>query len=299
MKILLTGATGFLGNIILKTLSLYDFSVVVRNHYDTVYTCIICDLSKNVPTLPLVDIVIHAAGKAHSFPKNNAERDEFYNINVSGTRNLLEGLELSGLPKSFVFISTVAVYGCDCGTLIPEDRELLAKDTYGQSKIRAEELIQSWCKKNNVICSILRLPLIAGANPKGNLGSMIRGIKNGYYLDIDGGRAKKSIVLAEDIALIIPKVALIGGVFNLTDGQHPSFIELSSLIAFQLGRSMPYNIPLWVARVIAKLGDLMGKGIPLNSPRLKKITSDLTFDDSKAFKVLGWRPTAVLKGFKI
>ena len=55
-------------------------------------------------------MVIHAAGKAHSVPKTAFEKQQFYDINVLGTQNLLAGFEKIGLPKQFVFISSVAVY---------------------------------------------------------------------------------------------------------------------------------------------------------------------------------------------
>jgi nucleoside-diphosphate-sugar epimerase len=165
--------------------------------------------------------------------------------------------------------------------------------------VEAEMIIQEWCKKNNVICAILRLPLIAGPNPPGNLKSMINGIKKGYYFNIAGGKAKKSMVLAEDVAKIIPVAARVGGIYNLTDGHHPSFSELSMLIAKQSGKSTPFNIPMWLAKLMAKTGDLIGPKAPVNSDKLIKITSDLTFDDSKARQYLGWKPISVLKGFKI
>jgi len=54
-----------------------------------------------------------------------------------------------------------------------------------------------------------------------------------------------------------------------------------------------------LARIIANFGDLLGSKVPLNTNKLKKITSDLTFDDSKAREAFGWKPTSVLEGFKI
>ena len=90
----------------------------------------------------------------------------------------------------------------DQGELVTENDELLAKDAYGLSKILAEKLIQEWCKKNKVVCTILRLPLVVGYNPPGNLGAMIKSIKSGFYLNIAGGKVKKSMVLASDVAKI-------------------------------------------------------------------------------------------------
>jgi nucleoside-diphosphate-sugar epimerase len=244
-------------------------------------------------------LVIHLAGKAHEVPKRFSEKQEFFDVNVKGTYNLLKGLETTIIPKQFVFVSTVAVYGVNSGNLINENFPLLATDPYGQSKIHAEQLIQDWCMKHKVVCTILRLPLIVGPNPPGNLGIMIRGIKRGYYFNIGGGRAQKSMVLAEDVANQIIKIAEIGGVYNLSDGYHPNFNELSRLIASQLGVRRIPNISYFLAKVFAIVGDVLGKKIPFDSDKLKKITANLTFDDSKARATFGWNPTPVLKGFKI
>lgn len=291
MRVLVTGSNGFFGKSIHKKLSmLTSVTTLSRNNSD-----LSCDLVNNIPNLSNFDIVIHAAGKAHSVPKNNLENDAFFDINVKGTQNLLHGIEASGkLPKSFIFISTVAVYGVDQGINIDEKAPLLAKDPYGLSKIKAENLILDWCQKNYVICTILRLPLIVGENPPGNLGAMIKGINRGYYFNIAGGLARKSMVLVEDVANILLKVSEIGGIYNLTDGAHPNFYELSNAIAKQYGKLKLFNLPFAIAKSIALVGDLLGAKFPLNSSKLKKITSDLTFDDSKAKEVMGWNPNKVL-----
>lgn len=289
-KVLLTGASGFLGSFLIN-LTEYEGETLGRGQRSTIR----CDLSKEVPDLNKYDLIIHAAGKAHSVPKTDVEREAFFKVNVDGTKNLLKGLERAAiLPKSFVFISTVAVYGLETGLLINEQSFLNANDPYGQSKIQAENLVEEWCARHNVICSILRLPLIVGENPPGNLGAMIKAIKKGYYFNIGGGLARKSMVLAKDVAKFIPRVAKIGGIYNLTDGKHPSFAELSSAIAEQLNKSKPINIPLWLAKIIALAGDFLGAKAPINTNKLKKITSDLTFDDSHAKNKLDWNPTPVL-----
>jgi nucleoside-diphosphate-sugar epimerase len=203
------------------------------------------------------------------------------------------------LPRSFVFISSVAVYGKEKGLGINENTPLAAVDSYGLSKIKAEQLVVDWCKNNNVICTVLRLPLLVGPNPPGNLAAMIKSIKKGYYFNISGGNAKKSMVLATDVATWILKVSEIGGIYNLTDGYHPTFKELSLTISKQLGKKFVPNLPFFLAIFVAKIGDLIGNRFPINSSKLSKIISPLTFDDSKARKSFGWNPNPVLKGFKI
>ncbi len=202
-------------------------------------------------------------------------------------------------PSKFVFISSVSVYGLVSGYNIDESSELLAKDPYGLSKIEAEKIILDWCNNNNVICTILRLPLIAGIEPPGNLGSMINSIKKGFYFNIENGKSKKSMVLANDVAKYILIAAEVGGVYNLTDGHHPSFYELSNYISKQLKKKPPKNLNYLVIKVIALIGDLFGSNALINSIKLRKITSNLTFDDTKAREIFLWNPTPILKGFKI
>lgn len=295
-SILLTGASGFLGSSIKEnSTAKYQLLTLGRKDAD-----IIVHLEKEIPVIPYIDIIIHAAGKAHMVPNSENEANMFYDVNVSGTENLLKALERAEKrPEAFVFISSVAVYGREEGELINEDHPLNAKDPYGLSKIKAEYLIQKWCQKNDVTCTILRLPLLVGKNPPGNLGAMIAGIKKGYYFNIAGGAASKSMVLTEDIANIILKASEIGGIFNLTDGTHPSFKNISKHIAMQIGKKEPLNLPLWLAVIMAKLGDLLGSKFPINSNKLRKITSDLTFDDSKARLIIGWKPKPVLSNLII
>ncbi|MEY2922731.1 MAG: hypothetical protein RL108_1357 [Bacteroidota bacterium] len=290
MKVLLTGATGFLGksiiNILSKENTIFSLSRTAGNYKVA--------LENEIPNFNQdFDLVIHAAGKAHSVLKKEGEKKLFYDVNVLGTQNLLKGLEASGVPKQFVFISSVSVYGQEHRLNITEDHPLVAKDAYGFSKIEAEALIKEWCTLHHVICTILRLPLLVGENPPGNLGAMIKAIEKGYYFNIGGGNAKKSMVLVDDVASFIPTVASNGGIYNITDGYHPTFFELSCVIANHLKKRKPMNMSLFLAKAIGIFGNFLGSKAPINSVKLKKITSDLTFDDSKA-RLVGWESRCVL-----
>lgn len=294
MNILITGSTGFLGKALVKEHS--RFNVFTLNRTNGNYHC---DLSNTIPVFTdSFDIVIHNAGKAHSIPTSNEQKEEFFQVNVNGTTNLLKALEVN-IPKRFIFISSVSVYGRSQGELITEECGLDANDPYGLSKIEAEKIIKNWCNQKNVICSILRLPLVVGPNPPGNLGAMINSIRKGYYFNIDGGKAKKSMVLAEDVAKFILKASEVGGEFNLSDGYHPSFKELSSCISIQIKKPQPLNLNIWFAKLIGFLGDIRGDGAIVNTKKINKIITNLTFDDSKARAKFGWDPKPVLKEFKI
>lgn len=298
MNILFTGASGFLGANILPDLRKNYNEVITVGHLDA--DDITVNLAKNVPILPhKFDIVLHAAGKAHVVPKTPEEEKLFYDVNYQGTVNLCKALERVGVPKSFIFISTVAVYGCESGGLIEETHPLNGTTPYAKSKIMAEEFLQKWCKENDVVLTILRPSLLAGVNPPGNLGDMVRGIKKGFFVNIAGGKVQKSILMAKDIANLIPIVRDKGGIYNVCDTDQPSFGEIANLIARQLGKRKPMSIPYWMAKSLALIGDVVGKKFPINSQRLSKITQSLTFSNKKAVEKLGWSPLKVLENFQI
>jgi len=293
--ILLTGSTGFLGKNILKNLSDLDILTLSRNNAD--YQV---DLSKSIPNFNLkFNKVIHAAGLAHMNFKSDFDFNLFDKININGTNNLLLGLENSFIPDHFIFISSVAVYGITKGNFISEDSPLLAKDPYGLSKIKAEKIITEWCVENKVVCTILRLPLIIGPDPPGNLKDIIKSIKNHYYFNIQNNISKRSMVLADDIATLIKTIPNVSGVFNLTDGYNPSIIELTNLISRQLKVSKPIVLPIYFFKFLAFIGDNFFSRFPFNSLKLDKLTNTLTFDDSKARSQLRWQSKQVLENFNI
>ncbi len=295
MKILLTGSNGFLGKYIYNTLS-SEYSVLTLSRS---YSDFNIDLSVEIPSFSYsFDCVIHSAGLAHINFKSIDQSKHFFQVNVLGTINLLKSLEVKSLPKYFVFISSVSVYGLSEGIGIDENYPLNAIDPYGLSKIEAEKIILNWCAEKNIICTILRLPLIVGDNPPGNLGAMINAIKSRKYFNVSNGRARRSMVLASDVASCIIRASTIGGIFNLTDGYNPTFLELSSQIGAKFSKKINFPIPYSFAKIIALIGDLFGKLIPFNTKSLSKVTSTLIFDDSKARELFNWNPTSVLTFFK-
>lgn len=294
-SVLLTGSAGFLGSELKTFLTENGYKVITlgRRNAD-----IICDLGKSIPLIPSnIDFVIHAAGKAHIVPKTEQEGVDFFTVNVKGTENLLAGISQSESKiKSFVFISSVAVYGVSRGIEIDENKPLLAEDPYGKSKIEAEGIINRYCNSKGIQCAIIRLPLIAGKNPPGNLGTMISAINKGLYFSFGNGTVKKSMVLARDVAEFMPTLFKSKGIYNLTDGYHPTFNELETAISKGLGKTAKIKkIPGIVAKLIAKCGDLLGSKSPINSLKLKKMQSELTFSDQKARTELNWRPHEVIK----
>ena len=289
MKVLLTGATGFLGKYILRYLP-EDRITLGRGTENNIQA----DLAKEIPELPEADLIIHNAGLAHKVPKTETEKEEFFRVNLEGTKNLLAGIDcLENKPRTFVFISSVAVYGIDFGSLISEKQKPNPQTPYAKSKWEAEKLLEEYCEKNGIGLIILRLPLVAGARKvPGNLGAMIKAIKKGYYVRISGLSVRKSMVLAEDVGKLIPSLYNKSGVFNLTDGVNPSLSELETYISGFFKKKV-YSVNLSFIKFVCRFGDRVST-IPINSYRLEKLSSSLTFDDNKAIEELDWKPSPVI-----
>ncbi len=137
-RVLLTGGSGFLGSRLRNYPSKLFFTLGRTSNSD-----VKVDLVRDIPNLdPFdnLDRIIHAAGKAHTVPKDLSEEEEFYKVNVDGTSNLLLGIDgwvklKDGreYPKQFVFVSTVAEYGLEAGKGNSENQILEPASAYGKS----------------------------------------------------------------------------------------------------------------------------------------------------------------------
>lgn len=306
MKLLLTGYPGFLASSIktwfedrqwqVDTLGLPAFPEGEK----CTGTHLRCDLVAAVPALPDVryDLVIHAAGKAHVVPRTEAEKKSFYDVNVTGTEHLLKALEKNP-PAALVFISSVAVYGLETGDEVREDAPLLARDPYGESKIMAEKRIREWDFSSEVIRGIVRLPLIAGRNAPGNLGSMIQAIRKGYYFNVAGGKARRSVVLKEDVAPFLLALGEHGGTYNFTDRRGLTYAGLYQAVRKHTACPARPDLPYWFAWCLALAGEclrfVIRRPVPFDFYRLKKLTTSLTFDSTLAEKELPFVPQPVLE----
>lgn len=295
--LLFTGGTGYLGHNVKPILDkTYQVTTIGISNNDDIKA----NFVTGIPALPQhYDVVLHAAGKAHVYPKTEAEKQAFFDVNYKGTINLCNALEKVGVPKSFIFISTMAVYGSDGSTIVTEEHPLNGNTPYAVSKIKAEKYLVEWCKKHNVILGILRPSLLVGPNPPGNLGAMIRGIRKGRYLSINHSKARKSFLMVYDIARVIPSLTQVGGIYNICDDNSISYRQLEEVICKQLGKKLPTSIPMWLANIFAKVGDLLGKKFPINSLKLTKLTRTSVYSNAKIRSVLDWQPLNIIEHFKL
>ena len=285
MNCFLTGSSGFLGKQVLSHFVKEGYEIISPNREE---------IKTKLEGIGSIDLLIHAAGKAHSTQSTKEEIKAFFEVNFELTKKITETIDQNEIElNTFVCISTVAVYGLEEGVDINEEAPLNGNSPYAQSKRLAEEHLQKWAKESGVNLIILRLPLIFGENAPGNLGAMERAVKGRYYFQIGKGEAKRSMVHAKQLAEFLPTLMGKSGIYHLTDGIHNSYNEVAIHFAKKHKRRIT-NVPLLPFKIVAKLGDVIPK-FPLTSYRIAKLCQSLTFSDQKARRELGWDGKNVLE----
>lgn len=298
-RILVTGASGFVGSVLAKRLA-EDFDVVTagRTEQGSASEHFYWDINEGPLSLSgNFEGVIHCAGLAH---QPQADADQYFRVNVEGTRALLRALDTLKEPlPPLVHISTVAVYGRSCGLDIDEERTLGATDPYGQSKAEAEKLVREWGLSRKVSVLILRLPLVVGRGAPGNLGKMVSAIVRSRFVLVGGGTAVRSMVLLPSLAEQIPELIGRAGVYNLNDGRGASYKELGYLVADGYGLPRPWRIPKavsWLAACgLEAMARVLGRQVVFDMETYRKLTRSLTFSCEKAVREIGWRTEAVME----
>lgn len=300
MNLLITGASGFLGNCFTNAFRVSHQIVSIGRQSIADCEHISCDLSVHIPTIPnrAFDTVIHNAGLAHQEKLKSSNPELFFRVNKDGTRHLLEAIrKLSVKPGRMVCISTVAVYGCETGSAIDEMHPLNGADPYAKSKAEAEELMLSYCRSEDIPCYILRLPLVIGKHHKGNMRRLIDSVRAGKYVQIKDNMALKSMVLADDVAALVKTLhGKPGGIYNLTDERNHRINELEDLLSTRFQKKL-MKIPRWMVYFPCAIGSvihLVWKGFPIHLGTFRKLTTTLTFSSKQASMKLQWKPENVV-----
>lgn len=207
MKVLVTGATGFLGRAIVEELLQNEFEVFTSGkspeaNLPNYFQADLTDsesLSK-LEKIGRIDAIIHSAGLAHQFTETAAEA--FRKVNVEGTRNVAN-LATKLEAQKFILISSVAVYG-EAKQAQPADFEenlqCQPRGFYAESKLEAEKVAGGICSDNSIDLTILRPSTIIGENDRGNVARLIEAVDRRRFVWIGRGRNSKSLVYKQDVA---------------------------------------------------------------------------------------------------
>ena len=297
-SVLVTGATGFIGNALCKLLIASKYTVRVTM-LPTEHAAVLGSEAEATFVQPLgpdtcwasslfgIDIVIHLAARVHIMddPSTNP-LDEFRKVNVEGTLKLARDCVSVGVRR-FVYVSSIKVNGEE--NIVPYTPYSLPKptDPYGISKWEAEQGLRKIASETALEVVIVRPTLVYGPGVKANFLNMMKIISKGIPLPLASINNKRSLIYVENLvdALAIcathPKAA--GQTFLVSDGEDVSTPELIHRTASSIG--MPTRLFPFPVTLMRLAGKLIGKSGAVN-----RLTGSLIVDSSKIREELGWSP---------
>ncbi len=306
--ILITGASGFVGNVLCQHLLNANYSIRASSRraftHDSrlglkIYSGLESpDAGDYKELLSGVQTVIHLAARVHIMKDSSKDPlAEFRKVNVDGTLKLARHAASAGV-KRFIFLSSVKVNGeqTEEGKSFTEDCNPSPQDAYGQSKYEAEQGLLKIAQETGMEVVIIRPPLVYGAGVKANFASMMETVRRGIPLPLGSIHNQRSFVyLGNLISLIeccIHHTAAVNQVFLVSDGHDLSTTELLRNCAAALGvKSWLLPMPQWLIEGCARL---LGK-----QAVAQRLCGNLQVDISKARRMLGWTPPfSVADGLK-
>jgi len=298
MRVLVTGATGFVGEFLCPLLAKrgHQVTAAVRNIPDTaikgaVRTVAVGDIGPDTDWSRAVcdiDAIIHLAARTHVMNDRSADPEALYHaVNVDGTMRLAQAAADHGVQR-FVYLSSVKALAERSGVrALSESISPAPEDVYGRTKLKAEKALLDMVPGTGMRVTILRLPLIYGPGAKANLLSLIKACDRRLPLPLGLIKNKRSLIylgnLADAMIRVLEADGLSGELFLVSDGDAISTPELVRRISRALGKS-PRLIPIPVL-ILRLAGVLTGK-----SDVIDRLTGSLEIDDSKIRQRLGWTP---------
>lgn len=303
MKILVTGATGFVGGTFLSRTAAdrhFYLRAAVRTdvHFLTpgIETVLVEGLTPTANWSKAVrgcDVVVHGAGRVHVMQDaSTSPLVAFRSTNVLGTLNLARQAADAGV-KRFIFISSIKVYGeeTSLGRCYAADDLSAPVDPYGISKLEAEKGLLQLTTATGMEIVIIRSPLVYGPGVKANFLKLLQLTHKSFLLPFGSVHNRRSMVYSGNLVSAItsclehPKAA--GETFLVSDGEDVSTSSLIQKLAFALGRKVYLlPIPLFFLKAIFSLA---GK-----RTEIERLTGSLCVDSSKIWKVLNWQPPYTL-----
>jgi len=275
VKILVTGARGFVGKEVVRTLEKRGFEVIATGiahgglYLDVRLSHDVCAFMARFKP----DVVIHLAALVAGQPslKNPYE---YYYTNIVGTLNILESMRLNGINK-IVFMSSWATYGKPELLPITEKTPLCSKNPYGISKKCCEELVKSYAKSYGIKAVILRPTMIYGPEQteKNVIQQIVDCISSGKLFEVYGiGEHTRECLYVTDVAEAIIKSI---GFLEYTQSPYEIFV---------LGTGKPYSV-----KKMLNIGQSIGE-FPVTFKGVSIWAFSQASDITKAKKLLKWKP---------
>lgn len=296
-RILITGASGFVGRALLNATTAYSVLALGRTAPDNRTPFFPAPLNATADyngALQGIEVVIHAAARVHVMQEQVADPLAAYReINVAATLNLARQAAAAGV-KRFIFISSIKVNGesTAAGQAFTASDQAAPQDAYGQSKAEAEQLLQQLAAETAMELVIIRPPLVYGPGVKANFASLMRLAAKGLPLPFGAVHNARSMVAIDNLVSLIvcciEHPAAANQVFLVSDDQDVSLTELLRLMAAAAGkRSLLLPIPVsWFV--------LAGKLVKKQA-MIDRLCGNLQLDISHTKQTLGWTPVVSVK----
>ena len=298
--ILVTGATGFIGEHLINYLSaskekreiIATTRREVPNWNNKVITYNVGEITATTNwrnSLKDTSVVIHCAARAHIMKEKNTNPLELYRkINTEGTLNLARQAAETGVRR-FIFISSIKVNGegTKLGKPYTDSDHPAPIDPYGISKLEAEQGLLLLAKETGMEVTIIRPVLVYGPGVKANFLSIMKWLKNGVPLPLGSIHNKRSLVSLDNLIDLIvtcidhPEAA--NQVFLVSDGEDLSTSELLRRMGSALGKTTRL-VPV-PTRYLEMGAALLGK-----RHMAQRLCGSLQVDISKTRRLLGWNP---------
>lgn len=292
MRILITGASGFVG----KNLASYLSDV-----------CKVSSLSRDelnylqLGSLNGYKAIVHLAGKAHDLKRVSAP-DDYYKVNFELTKQLYDAF-LQSDAKQFIFVSSVKAAADSVNGILTEDTSPDPQTHYGKSKLMAEEYIKSRPLPAGKSFYILRPSMIHGPGNKGNLNLLNQFVKKGLPYPLAAFENKRSFLSIENLCFVIKifieSDCITSGIYNVTDDEPLATNKVVEILASSLNvKPKLWKISPVIIRFLAKAGDVLH--LPLTSERLDKLTENYVVSNEKIKKAINKElPRTAIEGLTI
>jgi len=308
MRVLVTGGTGFIGTrLVLRCLERGDEVRVLAQANNPAeqgnqklleqagahfFLGSVLDPEPVRQAVKDVELVIHLAAAQH---EANVGDRHFYEVNVEGTRTLLDAAQQAGV-KRFIHGSTIGVYGEIKVGVANEASPLNPVNIYGKTKLEGEQLALQYAEQMAV--TVIRIPETYGPGDR-RLLKLFKAIDKGVFFNIGNGNNKHHLMYVEDLIdgflQAAEHSASAGEVFLLAGRDVLSTNEMIASIALALGRPVPrIRVPLWplmlVAVVLETTMKPLGKQPPLHRHRMDFFVKSFVLSGEKAARLLDYRP---------
>ncbi|HBU29985.1 MAG: NAD-dependent dehydratase [Thiobacillus sp. GWE1_62_9] len=292
MRVLVTGANGFVGRVLCEDLEANAHVMVRALRRGTCRAGEVAVGEIDVttdwrPALAGCDAVVHLAARVHVMNETAQNTLTLYRTtNTDATLNLARQAAQAGV-KRFVFVSTIKVNGEGRDDPYRETDAPTPEDAYAISKWEAEQGLQQIARETGLEVVVLRPPLVYGPGVKANFQRLLDTVARGWPLPLGAIRNRRSLLylgnFVDAIRLCVEHPAAAGQTFLIDDGQPVSTPELIRAVAHAMGR--PARLLAVPVGVLEFAGALLGK-----RAAIARLTGSLWLDSSLIRMRLGWTP---------